>query len=76
MGCIPGHGAYVSPDGDNDVEQMTDAAPRGFLQFQDVRTFLDSVLDDDIHTKRVDSLAAVLNATEARLHSERSFGVR
>jgi Transposase DDE domain len=39
---------------------MTDAAPRGFLQFQDVRTFLDSVLDDDIPTKRVDSLA---NAT-------------
>ena len=39
---------------------MTDAAPRGFLQFQDVRTFLDSVLDEDIHTKRVDSLA---NAT-------------
>jgi hypothetical protein len=39
---------------------MTDAAPRGFLQFQDVRTFLDSVLDEDIHTKRADSLA---NAT-------------
>jgi hypothetical protein len=39
---------------------MTDTATRGFLQFQDVRGFLDSVLDEDIHTKRVDSLA---NAT-------------
>ena len=29
-------------------------------QLQDVRAFLDSVLDEDIHTKRVDSLA---NAT-------------
>jgi hypothetical protein len=39
---------------------MNDAVPRGFLQFQDVRTFLDSVLDGDVHTKRVASLA---NAT-------------
>src|SRR3954454_13230510 len=30
------------------------------MQFQDVRAFLDSILDEDIHTKRVDSLA---NAT-------------
>src|SRR5688572_19026442 len=30
------------------------------MKFQDVRAFLDSVLDEDIHTKRVDSLA---NAT-------------
>jgi Transposase DDE domain len=36
---------------------MIDGAKRGFLQFQDVRAFLDSVLDEDIHTKRVDSLA-------------------
>src|SRR3712207_1517793 len=39
---------------------MTDGATRGFLQFQDVRAFLDGVLDGDIHTKRVESLA---NAT-------------
>src|SRR6187397_2455589 len=39
---------------------MTDGQPRGFMQFQDVRAFLDSILDEDIHTKRVDSLA---NAT-------------
>ena len=39
---------------------MSDRQKRGFLQFQDVRAFLDSVLDEDSHTKRVDSLA---NAT-------------
>jgi hypothetical protein len=39
---------------------MVGGQHRGFLPFQDVRTFLDSVLDEDIHTKRVDSLA---NAT-------------
>src|SRR3954453_22536320 len=39
---------------------MTDGQPRGFMQYQDVRAFLDSVLDSDIHAKRVDSLA---NAT-------------
>src|SRR4051794_4009719 len=39
---------------------MIDGQKRSFLQFQDVRAFLDSVLDEDIHTKRVDSLA---NAT-------------
>ena len=37
-----------------------DGQKRSFLKFQDVRAFLDSVLDKDIHTKRVDSLA---NAT-------------
>ena len=30
------------------------------MQYQDVRAFLDNILDEDIHTKRVDSLA---NAT-------------
>ena len=39
---------------------MDDGQKRGFMQFQDVRAFLDNVLDEDIHTKRVDSLA---NAT-------------
>src|ERR671911_718561 len=39
---------------------MIDGQKRGFMQFQDVRVFLDNVLDEDIHTKRVDSLA---NAT-------------
>ena len=39
---------------------MIDGQKLSFLKFQDVRGFLDSVLDDDIHTKRVDSLA---NAT-------------
>src|SRR3982750_4131827 len=39
---------------------MIDGQKRGFLQFQDVRALLDSILDEDIHTKRVDSLA---NAT-------------
>ena len=39
---------------------MTDGQPRGYMQYQDVRAFLDSVLDSDIHAKRVDSLA---NAT-------------
>jgi hypothetical protein len=39
---------------------MIDGQKRSFLKFQDVRAFLDSVLDKDIHTKRVGSLA---NAT-------------
>ncbi len=39
---------------------MIDGQKRGFMQFQDVRAFLDSILDEDIHTKRVGSLA---NAT-------------
>ena len=39
---------------------MIDGQKRSFMQFQDVRAFLDSVLAEDIHTKRVDSLA---NAT-------------
>src|SRR4029453_16532496 len=39
---------------------MIDGQKRSFLKFQDVRGFLDSVLDEDIHTKRVDPLA---NAT-------------
>jgi hypothetical protein len=39
---------------------MDDGQKRGFLQFQDIRAFLDNVLDEDIHTKRVESLA---NAT-------------
>src|SRR4051794_25614038 len=39
---------------------MIDGQKRNFMKFQDVRAFLDSVLDEDIHTKRVDSLA---NAT-------------
>jgi hypothetical protein len=39
---------------------MIDGQKRSFLKFQDVRAFLDSVLDEDIHTKRVNSLA---NAT-------------
>jgi hypothetical protein len=40
--------------------RMNDGATRGFLQFQDVRAFLDSVLEGDIPTKRIESLA---NAT-------------
>ena len=39
---------------------MIDGQKRSFMKFQDVRAFLDSVLDEDINTKRVDSLA---NAT-------------
>ena len=39
---------------------MIDGQKGSFLKFQDARAFLDSVLDKDIHTKRVDSLA---NAT-------------
>jgi len=39
---------------------MIDGSKRKFMQVKDVRSFLDSVLDEDIHTKRVDSLA---NAT-------------
>src|SRR3954467_13918920 len=39
---------------------MIDGQKRSFLKFKDVRSFLDSVLAEDIHTKRVDSLA---NAT-------------
>src|SRR5689334_25057107 len=39
---------------------MIDGQKRSFMQFQDVRAFLDSVLVEDIHTKRVESLA---NAT-------------
>src|SRR4051795_13677726 len=36
---------------------MIDGPKRGFMQFQDVRSFLGSVLSEDIHAKRVDSLA-------------------
>ena len=36
---------------------MIGETKRGFMQFQDVRGFLDSVLSEDIHAKRVDSLA-------------------
>jgi hypothetical protein len=50
---------------------MIDGQKRSFLQFQDVRAFLDSVLDEDIHTKRVDSLA---NATLGVM-TEASLGV-
>src|SRR5919112_2447705 len=39
---------------------MIDGSKRGLMQVKDVRNFLDSVLDEDIHTKRVESLA---NAT-------------
>src|SRR3954452_6637703 len=39
---------------------MIDGQKRSFMKFQDVRAFLESVLDEDIHTKRVESLA---NAT-------------
>src|SRR5918995_6754561 len=39
---------------------MIDGSKRGLAQVKDVRAFLDSVLDNDIHTKRVASLA---NAT-------------
>src|SRR4029453_14932246 len=39
---------------------MIDGSNRGLMQVKDVRSFLNSVLDEDIHTKRVDSLA---NAT-------------
>src|SRR4051794_19196435 len=36
---------------------MIDGSKRKFMQMKDVRSFLDSVLAEDIHTKRVDSLA-------------------
>src|SRR3954470_23160081 len=39
---------------------MIDRSKRGLMQVKDVRNFLDSVLEEDIHTKRVASLA---NAT-------------
>src|SRR3982751_6586788 len=39
---------------------MIDGSKRGLMHVKDVRNFLDSVLDEDIHTKRVASLA---NAT-------------
>ena len=39
---------------------MIDGLKRGLMQVKDVRSFLDSVLDEDIHTKRIASLA---NAT-------------
>src|SRR3982751_3970406 len=39
---------------------MIDGSKLGLMQVKDVRNFLDSVLDEDIHTKRIVSLA---NAT-------------
>jgi hypothetical protein len=39
---------------------MIDGSKRNLVQVKDVRNFLDSVLDEDIHTKRISSLA---NAT-------------
>jgi len=41
------------------LSNMVDGQKRGFMQFQDVRAFLDSILDEDIDAKRVDSLANV-----------------
>src|SRR4051812_40815166 len=41
------------------LSNMVDGQKRGFMQFQDVRAFLDSILDEDINAKRVDSLANV-----------------
>src|ERR671921_2382801 len=40
--------------------RMNDGATRGFLPFPDVRAFLDSVLEGDLPTQRIESLA---NAT-------------
>src|SRR4051812_25544175 len=37
--------------------KMIGETKRGFMQFQDVRSFLDSVLSEDVHAKRVSSLA-------------------
>ena len=34
---------------------MIDGSKRGLMQVKDVQSFLDSVLDDDIHTKRIAS---------------------
>jgi len=39
---------------------MIDGTKRTCMQFKDVRSFLDSILSEDTHAKRVDSLA---NAT-------------
>ena len=39
---------------------MIDGSKRGLMQVKDVRSFLGSVVDEDIHTKRIASLA---NAT-------------
>src|SRR4051795_9008448 len=39
---------------------MIDGSKRGLMQVKDVRSFLNSVLDEDMHTKRIASLA---NAT-------------
>src|SRR4051795_7435462 len=36
---------------------MIDGTKRTCMQFKDVRSFLDSILSEDIHAKRVDSLA-------------------
>lgn len=36
---------------------MIDGSKRGLMQVKDVRSFLNSVLDEDIHTKRIVSLA-------------------
>src|SRR5688500_5918097 len=36
---------------------MIDGTKRTCLQFKDVRSFLDSILSEDTHAKRVDSLA-------------------
>src|SRR3954470_16196048 len=39
---------------------MIDGSKHGLIQVKNIRSFLDSVLDEDIHTKRIASLA---NAT-------------
>jgi hypothetical protein len=39
---------------------MIDGSKRGLMQVKDVRSLFESVLDEDIHTKRIASLA---NAT-------------
>ena len=39
------------------MSNMIDGTKRTCMQFKDVRSFLDSILAEDIHAKRVDSLA-------------------
>ena len=40
------------------LSNMIDGTKRTCMQFKDVRSFLDSILAEDTHAKRVDSLAS------------------
>ena len=55
---------------------MIDGQKRGFMQFQDVRAFLDSILDEDIHTSITVAGPLLIEETPLILYVLRTRPVR